>query len=218
MTLEGPRVMNKVVNGSYGEMAAPNGIYTVGPTQEGWGTGTTDNAREFAVHRSYFDLSGYQLEDLTVYFQGVEPQESTCPRGTAHNLETYLFLTTEYVSEDEITLWLDNGAGTFSGLGFSDSKFNQEQIIFARQRVYRNDGSVTPAMPNIQAVSQWGTCAASTADKIHITRIVFMRTNAAGAYYHVPDVNMVVGIIVGREPELPFLMRQKRSYEIATGP
>jgi len=35
---------------------------------------------------------------------------------------------------------------------------------------------------------------------------------------HIPPCDYVSAIIVAEEKELPYLMRQKRSYEIATGP
>jgi hypothetical protein len=72
-------------------------------------------------------------------------------------------------------------------------------------------------IPNLHSVNVWGTCSAVTSDKLHITRIVLTSTTPDSTTY-VSDTNVVVTIIVAQEKELPFLMRQKRSYELATGP
>ena len=75
----------------------------------------------------------------------------------------------------------------------------------------------------MQGQTTFGTCAATTADKVHLTRVVYVVTGAAGVIepgkkIHIPPSNYVSAIIVAKEKELPFLMRQKRSYELATGP
>jgi len=124
-------------------------------------------------------------------------------------------ISTEFVSDAEIVAV----APTFNDgmpIGFGRSTFNQEQIVFGRTRLSTIQTNIT--IPSTLAVTRWGTCAAATVDKLHITRI-FRTGQAAGAStMEIPDVNVVVAIIVAKEKELPFLMRQKRSYELATGP
>ena len=57
----------------------------------------------------------------------------------------------------------------------------------------------------------WGTCNASTGDKIYITRIV--DTSGADTLLQIPDVNVVLVAVIAKEKELPYLMRASRSYE-----
>jgi hypothetical protein len=123
-------------------------------------------------------------------------------------------ITTEFISDAEIT----RVAPTFNDgmpIGFGNSTFNQEQIVYGRTRLSTIQTNIT--IPATLAVTMWGTCSAATADKLHITRI-FRTGQAVGpSTMFIPDVNVVVSIIVGKEKELPYLMRQKRSYELATG-
>ena len=168
----------------------------------------------WAVQRDYFDLSGYQLEDLSVFFQGIEMQEPLPVLGDGQSPSIIEIISTEYISDAEI---LATTAVPMSGPGFSTSTNNMEQIVYGRRRIYYQKAPLTtPVIPFLHSVNTWGTCAATTADKLHITRILHSTSSDATTY--VPDVNVVVAIIVAQEETLPFLMRQKRSYELATGP
>jgi hypothetical protein len=62
----------------------------------------------------------------------------------------------------------------------------------------------------------FGTCNAATSDKIYITRILFTSIDLpADLTVTVPPAHYVTSIVVGAEPNLQFMMRQKRSYELA---
>lgn len=209
MTLEGPRVLNKVLSGCATSWSAGK-VATVA-TGVGWETVTGGLQ---LVQRSYFDLGGYQLEDLTTFFQGVELQRADAVKGTSLTSSTIAVLSTEYITDEEIVGALSL---TTSNIGFSQSTLDQQQIIYGEGRIYVLNNLGTPGnIPSILNQTTWGTCSAATSDKLHITRIIFNDT--ASTTMDVPDMNVVLAIIVSREAELPFLMRQKRSYELATGP
>lgn len=211
MTLEGPRVMNKnllgcIVNND--ESALPT--ISTGP---GWNivAGTTN----VMAQREYFDLSGYQLEDLTVFFQGIEMQEARPVLGSDNFNQVIEIISTEFLTDAEIAATIPDPM--LSGSGFTVSTMNQEQIVYARRRMYYQKApATTPIIPFLHSASTWGTCAATTADKLHITRI--LTNSTVNSLTNLGDVNVVVAAIISKESELPFLMRQKRSYELATGP
>lgn len=169
----------------------------------------------WSVQRDYFDLSGYQLEDLSVFFQGVEMQEPTPVLGNGQSPSVVEIISTEFISDAEIVAAFTTVP--LGGSGFSTSTNNMEQIVYGRRRIYyQKEPLVSPVIPFLHSVSSWGTCAATTADKLHITRILHLTSIDSTTY--LGDVNVVVAIIVDKEATLPFLMRQKRSYELATGP
>jgi len=210
MTLEGPRVLDKLLPGSSVAMLSE----VILTATNNWNIITA--LPNVIVQRAYFDLSGYQLENLTAFFQGVQMQEGGFLSGDDDFSMLSEFVTTEYISDAEIAAV----APTFNDgmpIGFGNSTFNQEQIVYARSRLFVIQGAGI-IIPSTLALTTWGTCAAATADKLHITRI-FRTGQASGAStITLPDVNVVVATIVAKEKELPFLMRQKRSYELATGP
>lgn len=211
MTIEGPRLLAKMlanaeINAEGEEPSVSNEV-----TGNNW---KKLNNRSF-VNRSYYDLGGYTREDLTSFFQGVDIQEEFAPTGTMQCWVIDL-ITTEFIDNDTITnALLGNPALTGDLPGFPESTFNQEQVIYGRTRTFFT--STTWGLIGEFGRTRWGTCAAATADKIHITRIVYTDPLVPPAVtLSIPPVNYVTSIMVAEEKELAFLMRQKRSYELAT--
>ena len=215
MTLEGPRVFDKSLQGLTCSTDSTGVI--VNRTGAGWLALTPF----VAVQRDYFDLSGYNMDSLTTFFQGVDMQYAGPPYTSEPLvLEVIEYITTEYLDDAELIATLAPAlaiTGKFSGSGFFPSTLNQSQIVYARRRTYNTTTlNNDPALPALTSVDVWGTCSAATSDKLHITRVMVAGTVSTN--YNVPDVNVVVAAVIAQEDELPFLMRQKRSYELATGP
>jgi len=221
MTIEGPRVLDQLFPWCDIDTAAVVPGYPITITAgQGWEV-LDDGAlgTPTVVNRAYYDLSGYNLEFLTAFFQGVDIQESFSPFGTI-SMTVVDMITTEFV--DDATLLAAHIYTTGDGdlPGFPNSKYDMSQVIYGRTRTFVDNsswGDIT-----LQSQTSFGTCAATTADKVHLTRVVYVQTGLAGIIttnqnIHIPPSNYVSAIIVAKEDELPFLMRQKRSYEIATG-
>lgn len=221
MTLEGPRVMNKDV-AAVSMATDETGITTTITGPAGYEK-LTVGALEAAVYRDYFDLSGYTQADLTTFIQGVDIQEgcipntSVPPNATEH-LTIYDLITTEFISDAEIRRTLLTApASTFyhNQFGFPTSQLDQQQIIYGRMRVWSSPAAgVNVAFPQKIGDNVFGTGTATAGEKLYITRIAMNHT--ADSSVSIPPVNYVVATMVVKEKELPFLMRMKRSYELAT--
>jgi len=210
MTQEGPRVMAKVLTGT--TVTNDGSALITSVTGEWVQVVGSNNA---AVQRTYFDLSGYNLESLTTFVQGVEIQDPGPVVGDDNAVELLEILSTEFISDAEIVGFI-TGAG-FSGPGYSLSTNNMDQVIYGRRRIYYQKAPpITPVIPFLHSTSMWGTANASSSDKIHITRIII--TTTINAVSTVSDTNVVLVAVIAKEKELPYLMRQKRSYELSTGP
>jgi hypothetical protein len=211
MTLEGPRVLVKVLGKGKITNSADAPPSTTSSVVGEWAK-LSDTVY---VQRSYYDLSGYNKDFLTAFMQGVEVQEE---HGAFGQINGYLveILSTEKLDDGEITgAAIEDPAATLDLPGFPLSTFYQSHIIFGRNRKYVT--STTWGGIGLFSTSMWGTCTAATADKIHITRIWYSNPPLVqDQVVNLPPVNIVLAIIVGKEDELPFLMRQKRSYELAT--
>jgi len=208
MTIEGPRVLDKVLPGCIIETDESGLIGSV--TGGSWRAVVGING--IVVQRDYFDNSGYGVGDMTMFVQGVEMQYPGPITGDDTAVDIVELVTTELITDEEI-------AATFAtpglnGSGFSRSTLNMEQVIYARRRLYVLNNTMTPVIPYLHSTDMWGTCNASTGDKIYITRIVNMGSFNTVAYVH--DVNVVLVAVIAKEKELPYLMRQKRSYESST--
>jgi len=212
MTMEGPRILAKQLAGGTITMSSDPFPSTTSSIEGGnW---NKLNNRSF-VNRSYYDLTGYNRYDLTSFFQGVDIQEEFGPNG---DLPVWVIdlITTEFVDDDTITNALFDNAALLGDLpGFPGSTMNQEQVIYGRNRTFYT--SSTWSKVGEFARTQWGTCLAATSDKIHLTRIVMLDVQIPlNTEIQIPPCNYVSTIIVGKEKELAFMMRQKRSYELAT--
>lgn len=211
MTIEGPRVIDKTL--SYADVAMGS-VEPFPATLTGNNWETLENlATPTYVNRTYYDMSGYSVGDLTAFFNGVDIQEGFSPFGNAkaHIVD---LITTEYITDSQILNAYPYTTGDGDLPGFPRSLYNMEQVIYGRSRTFGNSqdwGAIA-----LQGQTFFGTCTASTTDKIHITRIIYVLFSAdADHAIHIPPCNYVTALVVGKEKDLPFLMRQKRSYEHA---
>lgn len=205
MTIEGPRVLDKVLPGCTINTDESGLISTV----VGGNWRAVVGIDGIVVQRDYFDNSGYGVGDMTMFVQAVEMQYPGPVSGNDTAVDVVELVTTELITDEEIVATFTTP--NLNGTGFSKSTLNQEQVIYARRRVYVLNGQMTPVIPYLHSTDMWGTCNASTGDKVFITRIVNMGSFNTVAY--IPDVNVVLAAVIGKEKELPYLMRQKRSYE-----
>jgi hypothetical protein len=214
MTLEGPRVLSRLFNATDVDMGtSPAPAFPATINGKDWEI-LENAATPTYVSRGYFDLSGYNQDFLTAFFQGVDVQEGWGPRGTCDFFVVDM-ITTEFLDNDTLTQAFIYSTADGDLPGFTQSTYDMSQVIYGRTREFVAAGASTIA--NQYSLSTWGTCNAATSDKLHVTRLIYV-DSAAGPSdkVHLPPANYVVAIIVGREDELPFLMRQKQSYELAT--
>jgi hypothetical protein len=212
MTLEGARLLDKTLGFADIQLGSVE-PFPATLTGAGWNILENVATPTYAL-RSYYDLSGYNQNELTSFFQAVDIQEVFTPFGTAA-CRVIDLVTTEYVSDTEIVAAYQYTTGDGDLPGFPKSSYDMQQVVYGRTRTFTSNSSFGDI--TLQGSTMWGTCAAATADKLHITRIVMvLNTAAIDQVVHVPACNYVTAIIVAKEDDLPFLMRQKRSYELAT--
>jgi len=214
MSIEGPRVLAKILSGVRCRSDDVDGAME-NITGEGWEA----VGIRLAVQRSYFDLSGYNMDKLTTFIQATEFQDAGPPTSSDSRIFLMDLITTEYLTDAEIIRTYGQAfTGRFGGTGFPHSTLNMEQVIYGSRKTYKANlaaGADFDFLPLFD-VDMWGTGSAVTVDKLHITRI--LQGSGTNFDYTAPSVNVVVPVIVGKESTVPFLMRQKRSYELATGP
>ena len=180
---------------------------------------------------TYFDLSGYNRDDLTTFPSSISVQESGSFRivedtGSARTGAIVLDMITEERFDgshaqkfyDIVTnMWSNESAP-----GFSLGPLEFQQIIYGRMRMLGHDSAVwTTTQGNLTLLNetQFGSGSPTTAAKLWCTRIViplgqFLIT--PGTFIIVPASRYIMSATIGKESDLTFLMRQKRSYELGT--
>lgn len=162
------------------------------------------------VNRTYFDLAGMAMNDLTLFFTGATTQNAYPPATiptTAGNRITILdIMSSKPLSDADITpiLTRANTAGT--NLTF-------DQTIYMRIRILNTDidnqasGIMIPIFDE-----QLGSLEPTASDRVYCTRIV-LPSGAQGNYFTYP-VRYILRADAKEEPEFEYLMRLKRSYEL----
>lgn len=216
MTLEGPRVLDKLFHRAV-ITNGPEDPPSTSATIEGGNWEQANN--NCFISRSYYDLSGYNRKELTSFFAGVDIQEQFGTHGTiaCHVVD---LITTEKVFTVHITNAHPDFATSTADLpGFLRSIYDMNQVIYGRSRTYNTtmSGATPPGAISQFSTAMWGTCSAATADKVHLTRIIYTaEVLVPDATVTVPPSDYVTSIVVGEEDYKAFIMRQKRSYELAT--
>lgn len=207
MTLEGPRILDKGFSGGV--------ITNDDPITASATGGIIKLSNNVFVQQSYYDLSGYTQNDLTAFFAGVTIQEEFSPTGTMAGFIVDM-VTTHQLSDQIIGAHFTDPTATLDLPGFARSTFDMNQVIYGRTRTFNT--STEWSSISEYGRTQWGTCSAATSEKIYLTRIIYTAIPIIpGTTLTIPPCNYVTSIIVAEEPDLTFMMRQRRSYEEATG-
>lgn len=220
MSLEGPRLLHKMLDGAWINTASATGVSTfladTGWTMLNLTNVLPPNGQQFAIQRTYWDLEGLSKSDLTTFATNLLVQEAWAPSGNSESAWIIELVTTERVSNAEILQALDTFSAphfgtTGSQIGFSLSKMDQFQILYGRSRLYTTDSTITPIVPHLHSVNQFGIGAATAGSKLYITRIAYNYDE--GTVFRVPECNFVLASVIGREKDNSYIQRLKLSYE-----
>jgi len=220
VSIQGPGVLDKPIDGVDITMGtSPDPVFPATIAGNDWEILENTNTPTYAT-RSYYDTSGYNLEQLTCFFQGVDIQEGWGPRGTTEFFLVDLITTQRMTKQQIIDAHIFEGSPEGDLPGFPDSTFDMSQVIYGRTRQF------LPPATGVQgtqySTTSWGTCAATSGDKIYLTRIVYIEGPGApgpgapsASVVNIPPCDYVTAIIVAQEKDLQYIMRQKRSFESA---
>ena len=211
--LEGPMMMNKTLDSLKVTLDPVDPYYVLGEAKD-WsyvGQQLVSLAHVF-INRSYYDLSGYNRDKLTTFLQGIEWQDAYTPTGDMAAFTIIDIVSSEYITNEAALASSASSAVDNQPVGYPNTLYDMQQIGYGRQRQYQGDANFG-GFPHLTGSNVWGTMSATTADKLHITRIVTLG-GAAPETIRIPPTNVVTSAIVSGETKEVFLMRQKRSYEL----
>jgi len=206
----------------------PNGHIAINqgeqsPATSGWGQYTEHETvgRYFKVYFGYFDLSGYTLEQKTTFIQNVLFQNVGNNR--LHGMKTEFpidecrIVTTTPMSIED---FIETSHSTWSVPGTPTSSFSTQQVVKGTMIEYEMD--LGAAIGRTSQASMWGVGDSTAAEKLYYARAFrFPRVAISGSgpiatwYSSFPALNVIVPVMIGEEPDLEYLMRLKRSIELA---
>ena len=188
------------------------------PGFKGW---IASDASTLVYYETYFDLSGYALDDLTaipIAAMLQDPGIYACT-DTKVPLQVLDVLSQERLDPGNIftDLVVNNNVP-----GMLHSPNNFEQITFGNYRLYMAQLSFTnptglATIAYLPADSmQFGSGDAVTVEKLWCYRFIIANgaTSASTSTIKIPASRFILNVNVVDEEELVYIMRLKRSYEL----
>ena len=226
-------------------------LYLINDGATGWTFDTTVSATDYrilgatnqlAVSEHKLDLSGYTMDDLTVYFRNSFEQRggdtfTTWYASTGRPIGAYNAAWLEVTVLSSVPLSDDNLSGmAFTSPGFITAdiptidygNFNRTQIIHGSRLVWQIDSSLSPNLEEegsaynvvIQS-NDFSSLEPTAADCIYCYRFLILPRSTTGApttgltQMQIPAKRVLLNATTDKEPEIEYLMRLKRSYELA---
>jgi hypothetical protein len=212
-----PRILNKLVDGFIGNSSA--GTLGMIVNGEGWDIipaqgGTSSMFR----WRGYLDLGGLEREALTFFVQSAQVTESNTIFASGSFLSIIDVFSKVEITDDDLNLqtqFFGTGADLPYCPGYNDSVQDMEQVLWGRIRGFYHDAGWSLANLQQQCYQQiWGEGIGTSASRIHLTRYVIPQNDELGIIVP-PACFQCVGTAI-EEPDLEYIMRLRRDYELAT--
>jgi len=222
--MTGPRTLTEMIPGMHATYDLPNeawlptaqGSYHSGTIADAWQViGSTPSALAFETS---LDLAGYELDDLTIYplFIGLQdPGIYAITDATSGRM-----MIIDIVSQERLGLLttIDEALyfNAMPGMSPTDVEFTQilsGQFRLAVGNTILADQSL---MQTIQS-SDFGSASPTSVRKLWLYRyIIPLGTFTPTSILKIPASRFVIRANIAKESELSYLMRQKRSYELAS--
>lgn len=207
--LTGSRIMNAPVPPYLGAFAGGDW-----PAASGWKPMTGG-----VYHESYFDISAYELSDLTaipslLQLQDAMPYRTTGPLPPDFQVGVFDIISQERLDPAAVAAqWIDGEYPSSPG-----NRFDWSQILMCNFRLMLPQTDFVATQLLLPATGgSLGSSEPSAAAKLWTYRIVMIAgTSLTGLSISVPATRFIAGIEVVEEKDLAYLMRLKRSYELAT--
>nr|CRY97612.1 hypothetical protein [uncultured prokaryote] len=201
-----------------------------------WGLRTTISADwvkltdGFYFNETVIDLSGYALKKKSFFpYSSFEQRGGTVSATIAAGTLTsqpYVFdgtiITSAPMNQSELlsSLIVSPGFIQLSGVGAFGLRQNRDQILHGEQKIYTLDSTLSVAgVSNYQKLVSrelFSSLEPTAADKLYCYRIVGVsagRNEATEA--NLPATRVLMPGNITSEPQLEYMMRLKRSYELA---
>jgi len=209
--LTGSRLMNLAVPSTLAtftgdnEWAATNGWKTLG--------------NQVVYYENYFDLSGYELDDLTLVPTAISLQDglpyTTTSLDPTTQLPVFDIVSQERLSMAEIyTIY--TGGNEYPGSPASTQNWSQLLMCNFRLMTIQTDFAITSLLLPATGGSL-GSAEPTAVQKLWVYRVLIpTATDLSASIWTVPATRFVLAAEIVKEEELPYMMRLKRSYELAT--
>ena len=211
--LTGPRLMNLPVPSTLLTESAPGS--NLFAATNGWSTLGND----VLYYENYFDLSAYELDDLTLVPTAIALQDGLPYTSINPNPELQVAIF-DIVSQERLSMQevYDNYVTSNGYPSSPKSKQDWTQLLMCNFRLLTIQTDFQASSLLLPATGgSLGSSEPTAVQKLWVYRIVIpVLTDLTGLTITIPPTRFVLGADIVKEDELPYMMRLKRSYELAT--
>ena len=203
------RVLTKVIAGCQATTDGSGVTTMVGG--EGWNSTTLSGGALTLVYNiQSWDLSGYRLQDKTLFPQGVLLQDmSAAPIEVSSlpQLTRATIVSTTPLNEESLSVF-DNAHWRLPGS--NGSQFLLDNIIQGRLQAFLTLTTFAGLQQTKESV--WGSADSTAGEKIWMCD-AYLYPTAASLSLNTPDMAFVMPAMIAEEPDLEYMMRLSRSLE-----
>lgn len=203
------RVLTKVISGGLATTSGEGETTVVGA--EGWQSTTIAGGTLTLLYNiQSWDLSGYTLQERTLFPQGVLLQDmSPLPIEVSDlpSLTRATIVSTTPLNETALSVY-DNNHWRLPGS--NGSTFSLDNIIAGRVQGYL--ALTTFAGLQLTKEANWGSADATAGERIWMCD-AYLYPNIALSTLSTPDMAFVMPTMIAEESELEYMMRLSRSLE-----
>jgi hypothetical protein len=190
---------------------------TYDPATQWNGDGSWQPTGTGIYSEQYFDLSGYELDDLTLIPKFMQLQDGGNPYfagPTVTTLHVYDIISQERLTPADFLLLSLTGDYP----GSPNTTQDWSQILMMNKRFMTAQTEFTSANLMLPATSgSFGSSEPTAVAKLWCYRIIITGGGIEpGETLQIPATRFVLGGTVIDEPQLEYMMRLKRSYELST--
>jgi len=174
-------------------------------------------------YETYFDLSAYELDDLTVVPTALTLQDGvpyTAILPPAPGDPDYRLVVLDIISQEKLDVEqiYTNYTTSYDIPGSPASKEDWTQLLMLNFRLMTLQTDFSAATLLLPATSgSFGSAEPTAVQKLWLYRIIMPGANdLSETVCTIPPTRFVMGAEIVQEDELPYMMRLKRSYELAT--
>lgn len=176
-----------------------------------------------AYNEQYIDLSGYELDDLTLSPTNVRIQDAGVYlfSGADQVFVMMDVITTERLTTADLyQIELQNNALAQSQIGGPLGPLDRSQVMYGLYRFFAHNNTQV-GLPDLMLASRtarFGAGHPTAVSKLWCYRIMVMfAAPSDGQKIIIPAANFILNAEISKEADLPYMMRLKRSFELATG-
>lgn len=207
-----PRILNQLVSPFVGMVESNGTIASFTVQGEGWDIIDSDGGSvKMFRWRGYIDLGGLEREALTFFMQSAQVTESDAISSLGTSVDITDVFSKVEISDVDLNHAQDTG---IYAPGYLQSFQDMDQVLWARRRnTYHDAGWTSDPLQQPYFQQIWGEGIGTSASRIHLTRYVVATDTG---FLRIPGACFqCVGTAV-EEPDLNYIMRLRRDYELAT--